>query len=194
MDWLGKTLDFIGRYAWAVMIAAAFVLFIPDDAAKQLGIFQIRQDYQGYWWIGLVLTAAIWVSVVFRSFDQRTSAWLAARGDERKRAELARGQTQQVISRLNSLGDKEVMWIKYCLFHNTQTLSAQRIDTVAQSLTYKGILQEGSGHMLDLPFHIRDDVWAYLKENEGRFLPNEDKQNPRFAELLDQFRKGRHAF
>jgi hypothetical protein len=48
--------------------------------------------------------------------------------------------------------------------------------------------------MMDLPFHIPDDVWKYLKEYESVFLSEEDKQNPRLERLLHEFREGRHAY
>jgi len=194
MEWLGKTLDFISKYSWAVFMASAFVLFVPDDAAKQIAIFDIREDYKGILWIIFVLSAAIWISAVFKYIDARVSAWLQSRGKDREKREKQEKRETAIRARLDSLDEKEQLWIKYCLYYNTQTLSAQRGDRVAQSLTYKGILAEGSGHILDLPFHIPDNVWEYLKENESFFLSEEDRRNPRFEVMLQQFRKGRHAF
>jgi Super-infection exclusion protein B len=193
MEWLGKTLDFISKYSWAVMVVSAFVLFVPDDAAKQIAVLDIRDNYKGIWWIVLVLSAAIWSSAVFRYFDSKVSVWLQSRAKERERIEKQEKRKAAIRARLDSLDDKELLWIKYCLYHNTQTLSAQRGDRVAQSLTYKGILAEGSGHILDLPFHIPDDVWEYLKENQSLFLPESDRRNPKFEQILEQFRRGRHA-
>lgn len=194
MDWIGKTLDFIAKFSWAVMIVTAFVLFVPDDAAKQIAILEIREKYKGFCWILLVLSGAIWASTVFKYFDSKFSLWLTSREKEKEKKEKSEKRKTTIINRLNSLEEKEQLWIKYCLYYNTQTLSAQRADRVAQSLTYKGILSEGSGHLLDLPFHIPDDVWEILKENEHLFLPESDRNNPKFEEILKQFRKGRHAF
>lgn len=179
MEWLGKTLDFISKYSWAALVASAFVLFMPDDTAKQIAIFDIRENYKGIWWIILVLSAAIWISAVFKYFESRVSAWLQSRGKEKEKREKQEKRKIAIRTRLDSLDENEKLWIKYCLYHNTQTLSAQRGDRVAQSLTYKGILAEGSGHILDLPFHIPDDIWEYLKENESVFLSEEERQNPR---------------
>ena len=194
MEWIGKTLDFIAKFSWAVMVVAAFVLFVPDDAAKQIAIFDIRESYKGIWWIVLILSCAIWSSSVFKYFDGKLSVWLASRSKEKEKEERAEQRKITIQNRLDSLDENEQLWIKYCLYHNTQTLSAQRADRVAQSLTYKGILAEGSGHLLDLPFHIPDDVWEFLKENEILFLPEGDRNNPRFEQILQRFRKGRHAF
>jgi hypothetical protein len=91
--------------------------------------------------------------------------------------------------RLNSLNDRELLWIKYCLFHNEQTLSAKLDDVTAQSLVNKGIVSQGSGSMLNLPFHIPDDVWAYLQLHEHLFLSEEEANDPKFGKLLESFRK-----
>ena len=56
MDWLGKTLEFVSKYSWAVLVVSAFVLFVPEDAAKQIAIYEIRENHKGVWWIILPLT------------------------------------------------------------------------------------------------------------------------------------------
>ena len=39
MESLGKILEFVGKYSWAVFVMVAFVLLVPDDGAKQLGLY-----------------------------------------------------------------------------------------------------------------------------------------------------------
>ena len=194
MEWLGKTLEFVSKYSWAVLIVTAFVLFVPEDAAKKIAILEIRNNHKGIWWIILVLSAAIWSGAAFKYFDSKFSVWIVARNKEKERIEQQERNATAIRNRLDSLDQNELLWIKYRLYHNTQTLSAQRADSVAQSLTYKGLLAEGSGHILDLPFHIRDDVWEFLKENKNVFLAEGDRENPRFEAILEEFRRGRHAF
>ena len=194
MDFFGRILDFITKYSWAAFIVAGFVLFIPNDAAQQIGLTDIRNTYKGYWWIALVLAGSLWSTAVFKYFDKIIRAWIEAKRKGREVLENKRAKKEALETRLSSLGPDEKMWIKYCLYHNTQTLSAQRADTVAQSLTFKGILIEGSGHLLDLPFHIPDDVWRYLKENEEIFLSKQERRNPSFADELAKFRDARYAF
>jgi hypothetical protein len=194
MDWLGKVLDFVATYSWAVLVVTAFVLFVPDDAAKQIGVLEIRESSKGVWWIVLVLSGAIWAGSIFRYFDKKLSTLLERQGKEKAKREKEEARKATTRSRLQSLDEREMLWIKYCLYHNTQSLSAQRGDRVAQSLTYKGILVEGSGHILDLPFHIPDDVWEYLKANEEQFLTQQERQRRGFVQELEQFREGRHAF
>ena len=45
---------------------------------------------------------------------------------------------------------------------------------------------------MDLPFHIPDDIWKYLKENEDKFLKPEEKTNHKFPEVLEKFERFRH--
>lgn len=90
---------------------------------------------------------------------------------------------------LGSLDPDELMWIRYCLHYNTQTLSAVCSNRTAQSLYRKGIVEEGSGHLLDFPFHIPDSIWRYLLEHRIEFLPASHLQDRRFIAKLDNFRK-----
>ncbi len=190
MEWIGKILDFIAKFSWAVMIVAAFVLFVPDDAAKQIAIFDIRESYKGVWWIVLVLSGAIWSSSAFKYFDSKFSLWLNARHKEKEKKERAEKRKMEIQNRLDSLDELEQLWIKYCLYNNTQTLSAHSIDGTAHSLTYKGILEQGSGSILDLPFYISDDVWKFLKENDSRYLPDDDRNNPNSKRKVQEYHNG----
>src|SRR5713226_7438501 len=124
---LGKVLDFLGKYSWAVFVMAAFVLFIPQDAADQIGIYTLRANYKGLWWLLLVLSGAVWIGVAFRYLNSRIfDGWLARRAERRKRKAEQHEMTQALDLRLKSLDENETTWIIYCLFHNIQTLSAVR--------------------------------------------------------------------
>lgn len=201
MEAFSKVLEFVGKYAWAVCVTILFVLFIPDDAAKQIGISELRSVYKGPLWIVLVLTFVLALGSAFQYIDRRLiEGWLKERREARKRAEkeqqnlLRRKESERcaveaVVLRLSSLNSDEQMWIKYCLFHNVQTLSAERGNRTAQSLRYKGIVEEGSGYLLDLPFHIPDKVWGYLLDHKNDFLSDAELGDPQFLIILDQFRK-----
>lgn len=86
----------------------------------------------------------------------------------------------RIISRLDSLSDDEQAWIAYCLSKDRQTLITFISHPTANSLLNKGVLIQGTGHALGLPFHIRDDVWKYLREHKNeylsKFISNESKR------------------
>ena len=53
------------------------------------------------------------------------------------------------------------------------------VHVAAQSLCRKGILEEGSGDILDLLIHIRDRAWRYLVEHKDEFFLEEDLKDKR---------------
>jgi len=190
MESVAKVLEFVGKYSWAVFVMVAFVLFIPDDAAKQIGIQDVRTTYKGFWWLALILTGAIWVGAAFTYVDKRLlDGWLQRRRSERQRETERIRRFEAIRLRLNSLDQREQLWIKYCLFNNVQTLSAKLDDPTAQSLVNKRILSQGSGSMLNLPFHIPDDVWELLITERSAFLSEQEANDPRFHRLLDEFHR-----
>ena len=194
MDFLGKTLEFIGKFSWPVMVAAGFVLFVPSGAAEQIGISEIREKYQGITWIIFVLSAAIWLHAVFKYLESKLFSYIEEKRKENRKLQQEVRRQEVLVSRLSSLASEELMWLKYCLFFNTQTLASVRNDSIAQSLTFKGILVEGCGDVLSLPFHINDQVWKILKENKSSFLPEHEEKDPSFANVLRKFRDGRSAY
>lgn len=190
MEALSKILDFVGKYAWAVFVTTCFVLFVPDDAAKQIGLSELREQFKGALWILLVLTSVVSLGALLQYIDRRLlDGWLESRRKEKHRQKQQQEVMEALALRLNSLDLNEQMWIKYCLFHNTQTLSAERTNRTAQSLNHKGIVEEGPGHILDLPFHIPDQVWRYLLDHKDELLPGADQNDRRFPDALERFRK-----
>ena len=190
MDALAKVLEFVGKYAWAVFITTCFVLIIPDDAAKQIGLLELRQSFKGILWILMVLTVVVSLGAAFQYLDKRVfDGWLKNRQNKKESEAQGKKNLEMLSLRLSSLDLNEQMWVKYCLYHNIQTLSAERGNRTAQSLDHKGIVQAGSGHILDLPFHIPDQVWRYLLEHKDEFLPKTETNDKRFVGALENFRK-----
>ena len=212
MESFAKVLEFVGKYAWAVCITTAFLLFIPDDAARQIGVEELRSAFRGPLWIAFVLTFVLAIGAALQYIDRRViDGWLKdrrevrakaeqrqreaeARADaERKKVEERQNAEREALDslafRLRGLDLNEQMWLKYCLFHNVQTLSAERSNRTAQSLRHKGIIDEGPGHILDLPFHFPDRVWKYLIEHRSEFLPEGERSDERFPGALDSFRE-----
>ncbi len=90
---------------------------------------------------------------------------------------------------LESLDPDELMWIKYALYRKTQTLYADFENRTVQALRKKGLIEEGSGHLLNLPFRIPDAAWRYLTDHEAEFLPESEVAEKRFAAKAEHFRK-----
>ncbi len=192
MEALSKILDFVGKYAWVGFFTAGFVLFTPDNAARQIGILDLRNTYKGICWIVLVLTFALWMVAAFRYISRRIfDEWLTRRRQARELEEARRKIRESLALRLRSLDPREQMWIKCCLFYNVQTLSAAATDPTASSLHDKGIVEKGTGHaergtghILNLAFHLPDQVWQYLLEHKEEFLPVHQRTKAFHEELL----------
>lgn len=161
---------------------SAFVLFMPAELAEQIGIFYYRTTYKGLWWLLLVLSGALWIGAVIQFFINKIIGRWLEKCRTKKSLDL----------RLRSLSQDELMWIKLCLLRNTQTLSAVQVNRSAQSLVSKGILIEGTGSILDLPFHFPDYVWRYLLKHKNDFLTPNEIGNKTFLRELAQYEASLH--
>lgn len=180
LELVGRLLELVAKYSWAVMFLCGFILFVPEETAKRIGTSEFRDNYRGIWWILFVFAGALWAGNIVSSVGGRI---YSAR---RNRTEKAL-KKQAVIRRLESLSDEERMWIAYCLLKNTQTLTADATHHIARSLTNKGILIQGSGHILGLPFHIDDAVWEHLRQHRSHFLPGNVENDQRAIIELESF-------
>ncbi len=159
---LAKIAEMFTKYAWGVFVACLIVILLPDGLGVSMGLKTIKGDYLGFWWIALFFSGAIWVKSVFL----RVSAWfLQTRKDRRAKSNIIRS--------LYFLDYQEQMWLRCCIYKNTQTLCATNMHQTANSLQNKGIVTRGSGSILGLPFHITDFVWEYLQDHREEFLPIE---------------------
>ncbi len=180
MEALSKILEFSAKYAWAVFVMVAFVLFVPEDALKQLGLEHMAAQYKGYFWLALVFTGTLSVGAVFTYLDKKVFNDLLIQRKAQKKKQKKRKEYLEVIrTRLNALDDRELAWIKYSLFFNVQTLSAELTDITAQSLVNKGIVSQGSGSLFNCGYHIPNEVWEYLLQHRHDFLSDDEVNNPK---------------
>ena len=173
---LSKIIEAVAKYAWGIFILCLFVILLPLDWARAIGLEKIKQDYLGFWWLGLVFSFAIWISSLLSQF--RT--WFSS---NRQKAALK----NTVIKRLRYLSPSERNWIAYCLLHNVQTLSATQINETANSLLDKHIVSQGPGSILNLPYRMHDFVWDFLQEHKDHFLPPEVRDDQEKVRILDEF-------
>lgn len=176
---LSKILDAIAKYAWGVLVVCLLVVLLPDKATEAMGLNSLKGDYLGYWWIGLIFSGAIWLGSIF----SHSISWLA-------KAKSHYNSKTTIIKRLYSLDNDEQCWIAYCLLHDTQTLSANQTNQTANSLENKGIVTQGSGSILCLPYHMRDFIWEYLRKHKEDFLPPELLQDAEGLINIERFAAG----
>ncbi len=190
MDAPSKAIEQIVKYARGVFAATCILLLFPDDAARQLGLYEVRQSTNGFLWTLLTLAASFVLAPLVADIRHgAVVAWLTGRQERKARRAYRRKRREAVAQSLRSLNAAEQMWIKYCLYHNIRTLTAHCNHPVAQSLYSKGIVEEGSGHILDLPFHIPQEVWYYLLTHKGEFVAESEMQDDALPPMLEDFRK-----
>ena len=185
LDTILKSLESIAKYSWAFFVVCAFVIFLPDETANKIGILEIRKNSIGFWWIALVFTGSLWITSLFGLIKNLISKRLESRKQQKQLLE----HQATVFKRLDSLTEEEKTWLACCLYEGTQTITATFTNHVAQSLKSKGILIHGEGHILGMPFHIRDDIWQYICEHREEILPSHVIQNPNAIRKLRSFKE-----
>lgn len=182
-----KSLELAAKFSWAVAVAISFVLFMPEEHADKMKITEIRENYLGYLWIGLVLTTLISLGAIFSSIRSVFKEMYEERKAKKAHALGKAERQRQLASRLNALSDDEHRWIAYCLFNRVQTLYTTQINKTANSLRGKGIVVQGGGSILELPFHIQDDAWEYLNTHIVDFVPADALTNIDFQNAINHF-------
>ncbi|MBU3713083.1 MAG: hypothetical protein FGM21_15010 [Limnohabitans sp.] len=182
--------DLAGKFSAAFLLFTATLLFLPAQIIDDHVLQSVRNLYKTELWVGLLFSASLFLSYIGKTTSaiviQKINACINDRNLKKKR----KNNLQRVIDRLKSLDQRELLWIKYCLYKNQQTISCAYTDRTANSLENKGILSQGSGSVLSLPYTVKDEVWAYLKNHQSEYLPEKNqKQQKEFAEELRNFEK-----
>jgi hypothetical protein len=53
-------LEIVSKHSWALAFVAAVVLFLPEDLLKKMDLLEIRNNYEGIWWLVLIFCTALW--------------------------------------------------------------------------------------------------------------------------------------
>src|SRR5437879_12127502 len=103
----GKLVEFVERKAWVLTVVLAFLLFMPDQPAQQIGIRTIREQWQGYAWIAFVLASLLTLAGIFSYLDSRVVGWCASRV-EAEQKEKSNAELKATLKlRLSSLNEDE---------------------------------------------------------------------------------------
>lgn len=170
---LSKILEFIAKYSWAVFALCMFVLILPEKTAESVGLLLIRNNFRGYWFLGLVLSGSLWIRGVIPKLIRS--------------ATLKIGRRRIFIQQLDSLDNQELAVIQWCLLHESQTFTAVHGASTLQSLVAKGIMSVGGTNMLSLPYIIRLDAWKYIKKKNNKYLPKNVRNNQQQVNAINAF-------
>ncbi|NOR68205.1 MAG: hypothetical protein GQ532_00645 [Methylomarinum sp.] len=147
------------RYLVAVIVFCSVLLFIKDDAAKILGVFNFAQNYRQ--WLGVSLIATS--SLVAIDWSIKISRVVRNRMFRVKKE-------KSILQSLHSLTEEEKQILRY-YFAKQSKSNVLRIDDgiinglVAKDVIFRaasqGNLVEGFAH------NINELVWDYLDVNLG---------------------------
>jgi hypothetical protein len=183
-------LNFLAKFAWPTFAVCSFVLFAPLDFLTQAGMIEVRNHNRPLLWIALIFTGTICLTAIAKSVWKglivRGAIWLA---DNRQKSKASADRTQAIERILSSLNDAESMWISCCVYFGEQTLVTQLDNPTAQSLVAKGILQQGGGSVLRLPFHLRSDVWDMLEATRDTWFHPDEATDPELKQRLLAFKR-----
>lgn len=189
MEHLLKAVELAAKYAWASSVAIAFVLFVPADAAEQLGILPIRIAYRGYLWIGLVASLALFISSAGPALKSLVLSYWTQRVERRKTAEATVARRSLVLERMRGLSPDELGLLQYCLYYGQQTVFGEAHHPIAGALISKRMMIMGSGNVWRVPYTFGDEAWALAQENIDEFLPVTLRENPNIEAVLAKFEK-----
>jgi len=188
-EMIDKFVDAAGKFASSIFVMVCFVLFIPEDVGNSLDVSNFKYVYRGYLWLAFVFTGSLTLIKFLIYIDNRfIEGWLAERRRAKNKSLHLMERENEIRFRLSSLNERELLWIKYCLYYNVQTLSARVDDVTAQSLVDKRLLSQGSGSILNLPYHIPDDVWLFVRTNQELIFGQDDINDPNFKIYINNFK------
>jgi len=149
-----KVIDWIKlspRHYFAVLLASATLLFLPDNVLGVLGLEQLRTTYRG--WIGalFVLSAALLLSHPLAGWGGRIGGWWS----EKEFVRMSR-------KRLLQLTPAEKSILKGFVAENTRTQTLNFMDGVVSGLESAHIIYRASNAgTMDGSFAYNIQPWAW---------------------------------
>jgi hypothetical protein len=145
------------RYLVAIGIFCGFFLFLPEQTARHLGIFDFAQNHRQ--WIGVAFLASISLVAVTGSLEVST---LIRKLIARRKIE------KRMFQALRSLTEEEKQILRYYYATQSKTNTLRTDDGVVNGLVSKGIIHRAAslGNILEgFAHNINERAWEVLHEN-----------------------------
>lgn len=152
-----QVLKLAPRYLVAVIIFCCVLLFIKDDTAKILGVYNFTQDYRQ--WLGIALVATS--SLVIIDWSIKISAVI-------RNQMLRIKREKRILQSLHSLTEEEKQILRYYFAKQSKSNVLRIDDGIVNGLIAKGVLFRAAsqGYLIEgFAHNINDLVWDYLNEN-----------------------------
>ena len=121
-DTIIKILEFAARYSIAVAVVCAFILFTPEEFAKETGVFEVRKSNTAVFWITLIFSSTIFLCSITKSI----SPTILKKHQENNKT---RARYKLINSQLDCLSNDEIKIIKWCLKNKTSTVYGEITNT-----------------------------------------------------------------
>ncbi len=154
-----QVLKLAPRYLLAVIVFCGVLLFVEDDIAKTLGIYNFTQNYRQWLGIALIATSSLviidWsikISMVIRDIAFRI---------KRKKS---------ILKSLHSLTEEEKQILRYYLCKQSKSNVLRIDDGIVNGLVAKGIIFRAAnqGNLVEgFAHNINQLAWDYLDVNLG---------------------------
>jgi hypothetical protein len=180
LDWI-KLIQLKPRFLFGLWLFGVFILFIPSEIGKKIGIDDFRNVSKP--WLGIATLA----SFVF---------WLLQLIPEFQSFYAKRRFRSAVIKSLDFISPEEWIVLAYCLIENQQTITLGYTDRNAGSLVARGILvrANGAGNILSWPHTIPPFLWEYLVKHRDKFMINTPLPKAQVEYLLGKLHQEIHRY
>ena len=174
----------VGKFSAAFLLFSGVVLFLPDDLAASMDVLEFRKQNLTVLWLFFILSASMFICYAFKFVWHVVSPVVIGK--------INSYRIQRVLlERLESLSERERLWITCCLFYNRQSMNAPITAQPPSALRSKGLLILGEGNVLDANFTIPDRLWKHLKKVRDQYVPTgmDKRQAAEFERTLQRYRE-----
>lgn len=142
------------RYLVSLGIAAAFLLFCPENILKNLSIFDFTQNYRHWLSITLILSSTLLIVTIAIQITNWVKKWLRNR-------KFYKSMTE----RLHRLTEHEKQILRFYIVQQSKTNVLRFDDGIVNGLESQGIIYRAAsvGNLIEgVAYNICDFAWNYL--------------------------------
>lgn len=154
-----QVLKLAPRYLVAVIVFCSVLLFVEDDIAKILGVYNFTQNYRQ--WLGIALVGTS--SLVIIDWSIKISTVIRNRV-------LRVKKEKSILQSLHSLTEEEKQILRYYFAKQSKSNVLRVDDGIVNGLVAKGVIFRAAsqGNLVEgFAHNINELVWNYLDVNLG---------------------------
>jgi len=154
-----QVLKLAPRYLVAVIVFCSVLLFIKDETAKLLGVYDFTQNYRQ--WLGIAFTGTSSIIIV---------DWCIKVGGVIRNRAIKIKREKRILQSLHGLTEEEKQILRYYFAKQSKSNVLRINDGIVNGLVAKGIIVRAAnqGDLIEgFTHNINELVWDYLDVNLG---------------------------